>query len=298
MNIRQATIDDVVSHCERLADQNRRLRPGLPPIAAFDADGTLWGADVADLLWDRLIAREALAARSVAPLARALRSLGAPPSLDPYADFSTLRDRHRRGECPEATMVRAMLEGLAGLRQDEVSAHAQEAVSAVDEIRELASGPVGSMLASLRELDFRIVVVSSSPRWAVEAAVRPLGLAPSSLIAGEVAVVEGVLTEGIIEPLPWGQGKVQSILKRFGAVPRVAVGNGLGDLPMLEATSHLRLLVNPTDALMSACDRITGTTWSMGLPQIGRPVREVKPAVRAAMGKEQGPTRRRPVAGS
>jgi hypothetical protein len=41
------------------------------------------------------------------------------------------------------------------------------------------------------------------------------------------------------------------------------VGNTISDLPLLEAASHLKLLVNPTADLVAACEEIGGSTWSM-----------------------------------
>ena len=161
-------------------------------------------------------------------------------------------------------MVRVMLQGLAGLREDEVYVHSQKAVAAA-EGTPAASRPAFRMIEQLRDLGFRVIVVSGSPRWTVEVAVRSMGIEPEDIIAGQVAVVEGVLTHGVIEPLPHGKGKIQAILRRFGAVPHVSVGNGLGDLAMLEAASHLKLLINPTEALLRACEEGAAATTPMGL---------------------------------
>ncbi len=254
MSIRQATYDEVVEECGRLARQWRRLRPDQTQIAAFDADGTLWDEDVADLLWERLIEQQALTRQAAAPLARTVRASGEEPAHDPYEDYARLRELARQGRCSEETMVRVMLEGLAGLGEDEIYLHSQKALARARGIAGVGSGPAALMISRLRDLGYRIVVVSGSPRWAVEVALKPLGIDSSDIVAGQVAVVNGALTDGVIEPLPHGRGKIQAILRRFGAVPHVSVGNGLADLEMLEAASHLKLLVNPTDALLKACE--------------------------------------------
>ena len=256
MSIRRATPEDVVSHCDRLAQQGQRLRPDQSLIAALDADGTLWSPDVADLLWQRLTRQRVLQRAGIAPIARALRDSDGNPKREASADFEQLVALHRAGGVRQETMVRVMLAGLAGMREDDLYRHAAEMVCAHDELRALGEGETRRMVDDLRGVGFRVIVVSGSPRWAVEVAVRPLGIEPRDVIAGQVAVVDGTLTDGIIEPLPWGRGKVQSILRRFGAVPRVSMGNGLSDLPMLEATCDLRILVNPTNELLSACEEI------------------------------------------
>ena len=265
MSIRRATPEDVVSHCDRLARQGQRLRPDQSLIAALDADGTLWSPDVAELLWRRLTRAGALQRAGIAPIARALREAGGSPRREASADYEQLAAMHRAGRVRRETMVRVMLAGLAGMREEDLYEHAAEMVFAHDELRALGEGKARRMVDDLRGVGFRVIVVSGSPRWAVEVAVRPLGIEPQDVIAGQVAVVEGTLTDGILEPLPWGGGKVQSILRRFGAVPRVSMGNGLSDLPMLEATCDLRILVDPTDELLSACEEIRGATWAVSL---------------------------------
>ncbi|HKY33249.1 MAG TPA: HAD family hydrolase [Candidatus Polarisedimenticolia bacterium] len=262
MSVRRAHVSDLLEQCHRLAQQADRLRPGQPQIAAFDADGTLWGPDVAELLWGRILDERALDRRAVAPIARVLRGCGAEPSRDPYADFSRLMDLFMAGRCSEEQMTRVMLEGLAGMREEALYALSGKAVSGLGDVTQ--TGEAARMVEHLRTLGFHVVVVSGSPRWAIETAVRPLGIERSEVIAGQVAVVDSVLTDGIIEPLPYGKGKIQAILRRYGRVPIIAAGNGLADLPMLEGASHLRLLVNPTAELLRACDDIRTTTWSMG----------------------------------
>lgn len=294
MSIPRARYEEVLAECHRLAQRGQRLRPQQPQIAAFDADGTIWNVDVADLLWSRLLSKRALHERAGAPLARAVRSTGLEPEQDPYRDFGTLDRLYRDGRCSEETIVRAMLQGLAGLSEEEVRGHASEAVAGSAPLRHSASGRPAKMLADLRGLGYRVIIVSSSPRWAVEAALEPLGFDPSDLIAGQVAVVGGRLTDGIIEPLPHGQGKIQALLRHFNTVPRIAVGNGLGDLAMLEAASHLKLLVNPSDDLLRACEDIGGSTWSMEILD-ATPARPPLKARRAAATAAAG-TRARPQA--
>jgi phosphoserine phosphatase len=264
MSIRRAPLQDLFDRCERLAQQGHRLRPGQPLLAAFDADGTLWAADVAEILWDRLISERALDRRAVAPIARALRACGVEPSRDPYSDYPRLMDLFRGGRCTEEIMARVMLEGLAGLREEDVYVHALKAVTANGEVSEAMAGEASRLMDHLRRLGYQIVVVSGSPRWAVEVAVQPLGVQTSEVLAGQVAVVDGVLSDEVLEPLPLGQGKIQSILRRFGRVPLVAAGNGVGDLAMLEGASHLRFLFNPTSELVRAADEMRTVTWSLG----------------------------------
>jgi phosphoserine phosphatase len=263
MSIPSASYNDVVDQCLRVAQQGRNLRPGQRQIAAFDADGTLWAQDVAEILWQRLVESGTLREAGAGPLARAVRSLGHEPSREARQDYMRLLRLYREGRCPEETMVRAMLSGLAGIREDDLYECAREAIGSVDDLKSQANGRPADMIRQLRAQGFHIVVVSSSPRWVVEVAVDGLGIEPRDVVAGQVAVVEGVLTSSIIEPLPQGQGKIQALLRSCGSVPHVSVGNTINDLALLEAASHLKLLVNPTDDLVAACEEIGGSTWSM-----------------------------------
>jgi phosphatidylglycerophosphatase C len=296
MSIRRATLQDVVQHCDRLAQQGQRLRPGQLPIAALNADGIMRGRGIANLLWERLTTQRALNRRSVVSIARAVRECGGDPVRDPYADYASLLGLQERGLVPEETMVRVRLAGLAGMREEDLSTHSSEVADSVTGLDGPGDAPTRRMLDDLRAQGFRVIVVSGSPRWAVEAALRPLGIVPQDVLAGQVAVVEGVLTDGIIEPLPWGKGKVQAILRRFGAVPRVSMGNGLGDLPMLEATSHLRILVNPTNDLVIACQEMKGATWSMDLLGKAPAAKKRAMAAAATAGQPESRPSRRPTA--
>ena len=263
MSIPSASYNDVVERCLRVAQQGRNLRPGQRQIAAFDADGTLWAQDVAEILWQRLVEQNALREAGSGPLARAVRSLGEEPSRETHQDYMRLLQLYRDGRCPEETMVRAMLQGLAGIREDDLYESAREAIRSVEKSMAIDNGRPADMIRQLREQGFRIVIVSASPRWAVEVAVDRFGIEPRDVVAGQVAVVDGVLTSSIIEPLPHGQGKIQALLRACGSVPHVSVGNTISDLALLEAASHLKLLVNPTDDLVAACEEIGGSTWSM-----------------------------------
>ena len=282
MGIHRTTLHDVIEQCGRLAREASRLRPDQHQIAAFDADGTLWGPDVAELLWERLLSARALTRSAAAPMARALRQCGAEPSRDPFRDYAALDALFRAGRCSEEMMARLMLQGLAGIREEELYGHARAAIAAASEMQETRIAGTRQLLDEMRSLGYRVIVVSASPRWVIEVAVEPLGVTREDILAGQVAVVEGVLTDGILDPLPHGKGKIQAILRRFGSVPRVALGNALSDLAMLEATSHLRILVNPTEELLSACESIHGTTWAMGL--LGVAPRTGKRAAAAAAG--------------
>ncbi|MGH9868946.1 MAG: HAD family hydrolase [Candidatus Polarisedimenticolia bacterium] len=270
MSIRRAPLQDILERCDRLAREGTRLRPGQPQLAAFDADGTLWKADVGELLWERLMAERALDRRAVAPIARALRACGVEPARDPYVDYPRLLELHRAGHCSEELLARVMLEGLAGMREEDLYVHALKAVTGCGELSDSLGGEASNLMDHLRRLGFQILVVSGSPRWVVEVAVQPFGVPPSEVLAGQVAVVNSVLSDGVIEPLPHGKGKIQAILRRYGRVPIVAAGNGLGDLAMLEGASHLRFLFNPTDELVKAADEMRPVTWSLTLPQTGK----------------------------
>ncbi len=262
MSIPSADYDEILDQCRRIATQGRTLRPGDAPIAAFDADGTLWDTDVAEVLWQHLVDRRALHPRAAGPIARTLRASGEDPSHDPYDDYGRLIARYREERVREDAMVRVMIEGLAGLEEARLYDHAREAFSSCEALASSGRGRPADMVRRLRAEGYRVVVVSSSPRWAVEVAVEPLGVPPHDVIGGDLAVVDGRLAGSVIQPLPHAQGKVEAVLRRFGAVPRVSAGNTIHDLALLAAASHVKLLVNPTDDLIAAFEERGAGGWS------------------------------------
>src|SRR5690606_4495388 len=99
------------------------------------------------------------------------------------------------------------------------------------------------LLRELRAAGVRVAIVSASNRWVVEAGARELGV---HRCAGLSLHVEGGVLTGVLErPLSTGAGKVVRARELLGGIG-LAAGNGVNDLPLLEA-ARAPVVVRPAD---------------------------------------------------
>jgi len=103
-----------------------------------------------------------------------------------------------------------------------------------------------TLVTTLAATGFSPWIVSGSPRWVVEAGARHFGIPQNHVIGLSVRVDEnGRLTDQIIRPVPWKEGKADRILQQLGRRPLIAAGNSQGDAYMLKIASELPLVINP-----------------------------------------------------
>ena len=204
------------------------LNSGLK-VAVFDCDGTLWGGDAGYgfLAWSL---EEGLVSRST-------------------TDW--INDRHHAycaGEVTEVEMCGEMVQMYAGLRDQELRA---AAARFFDEfIRPKIFEEMAAVVERLRADGVELWAVSSTNRWVISEGVRDFGIPGNRVLAAEVRVEDGVITDELVD-VPTGPGKAAS-LRRVGLpTPDAVFGNSIHDLAMLEMARH-PFPVNPSPALIVA----------------------------------------------
>jgi HAD superfamily phosphoserine phosphatase-like hydrolase len=219
-------------------------------VAAFDADHTLWHADVGDLGWRACLEARLLKPASAAPLARELELVGARPSGEPHEDARALYALYKEDKVSEDAIVRAMTVCYAGWSHDEVEALSRRL--ARDAIARARYEGVAEIARGLRERGFRVVVVSGSPAWLVRESVRGfLPVDPEVDIFGTLLESKsGILGAKMAEPVTFFEGKVEALKRAFpGKRPSFAFGDSKGDVPLLEHAARLAFAVNPRPQL-------------------------------------------------
>lgn len=178
-------------------------------IAAFDADGTLWREDVGEAFLRHLIS---------------LGWIRLPDGSDPYQAYERAVERdHRTGYAYAAQLQ-------AGLEEARLAAEAERFARAWVPPRLIAS--VQELRTTCADAGLQLAVVSASPLPIVRAAAPLAGFSQCTGI--EVRVRGGKLTDEVLEPVVYAEGKVKAA-ERFGRLV-VACGDSLGgDLALLSA---------------------------------------------------------------
>lgn len=207
----------------------RLVLEAKPRIAVFDCDGTLWSGDAGYgfMVWSL---EQGLVSRST-------------------SDWIDNRHRaYRGGEVSEEDICGEMVQMYEGLRDNELRAAAMEYVDKF--VRPRIFGEMVELVAALKTAGTELWAVSSTNRWVVAEGVRDFGIAENRVLAADVRVKDGVITNEIVE-VPTDEGKAVA-LRRVGlANPDAVFGNSIHDLAMLEMARNA-YPVNPSPALLAA----------------------------------------------
>ena len=192
-------------------------------VAVFDADGTLWryDAEYGFLHWlftegqlDPVHARDG----------------------SPMADYLTTRlNSHGQGAAFAAFY-------LSGLQESRLKVLAQAFFQL--KVRAYVYTSQQNLIRKLQSAGAEVWIISSLNQWLAEAGARHLGVPPEHVIGTRLEVVDGRLTQKILEPVPSRQGKVEAIRKFIGKQPFLAIGDAWDDKEMLSYASQFRLVIH------------------------------------------------------
>ncbi|MBF2052806.1 MAG: HAD-IB family phosphatase [Candidatus Sericytochromatia bacterium] len=192
-------------------------------VAVFDADETLWRGDVGEGLLQYLQAEGLLHTAE-----------------DAFARYEALCAEDKRIGYPYATTVMAGLSD-AHLRQicaGYFATHFAQRVYA----------PQQQLMQRLRAAGMTPWIVSASNQWIVEAGAPYLGIDPCHVVGVRLALSGDRLSDRLIEPMTYREGKVAAIDQYIGQRPVLVAGDSLGDFEMLSVSTALQLLINPKDS--------------------------------------------------
>lgn len=190
------------------------------PVAAFDADGTLWDTDLGEAFFQYQIDHKLV-----------------PLPEDPWSHYQGLKQK----DPTEAYLWLAQIN--QGQKLPTVQQWAKQAVMAQEPI------PIFSEQKNMIELflskGVQVYVVTASVKWAVEPGAKLLGLDPKNVIGVETHVENELVTENQKGIITYQMGKVEALLDHTGGKkPFFAAGNTMGDFQLLNAASNLALAVS------------------------------------------------------
>jgi phosphatidylglycerophosphatase C len=182
--------------------------------AAFDADGTLWREDVGEAFLQHLCERG---------------WVKLPGGEDPYLAYLARVERDRAEGYAYAAQLHQGIEETA--LQEEADRFARAWVP-----RRLIAA-TQELFALCAEAGLRCAVVSASPVQIVRAAAPLVGVAVSRCLGMTTAVDgRGILTDRIVPPITYADGKVQALAQAGFGAPALGCGDSIhGDFPLLKA---------------------------------------------------------------
>lgn len=243
--------------------------------AALDADGTLWAADVAEMVWSAALRERWMLADAAPFLAQAVESCGATARGEPHADAAQLWDLYLADRADDWIVLKAMTACYAGYSPDDLLDRAGEVLGEALPGRTYVT--TQPLIEGLRAKGLQVAVISGSPTLIVQAALRAIGIEPAPPVLGvEVELEGGRLGTTFREPITWEQGKVDVWRRHAGDDARLSAvfGDSPGDLALLRAAEHARVLVQPRPILRSTASSSEGPWWELrpGFTNDGRAV--------------------------
>ncbi len=217
--------DEVISH-------------GYAPIAAPDCDGTLWYGDIGDLFFERALTERWLQPECAASLNRLCDQYGIRVHSNVNDTAKSMMDSRLDGEfLKRATMLgvekneayrqfystQALC--MAGLSVGFIKARTYEIMNEPGGLKEKIFPEVQALLHAFSRAGFVVVPISASLNLLVEVGVTFLGLPGRRALGVTTPHESGVLVGEMIEPMPYGQGKITLISQMGGLPPAVALGD-------------------------------------------------------------------------
>ena len=194
-------------------------------LAAFDADGTLWSADVGEAF-----------------LLHAGEQGLLPKWPKGRAVWEEYERRLARGDLRHAFEL--CVTAFEGALDRDVAAWADAMVR--PRWKDHLFPAMRELVASLQESEAEVWIVSASPAWTVIPGAKLLGIEAKHVIAAIPKLdADGRVTGEMGAPLPTQERKPEALLAAAGRAPHLAVGNSTYDYPLLDSARALALLINP-----------------------------------------------------
>lgn len=190
--------------------------------AIFDADGTLWGDDVGDGFFHWLVSHQHLKSTN--------------GNIINFSHYETLLNINK------VDAYRFLVTVMAGLYTEEVSALA--ATYFKEKIAHKLYQPQLALIQQLKTSGYDVWIVSASNQWVVEAGAEYFGIHPANVIGIGTHLNNGVLTDQIIEPMSYAEGKVVCIKNIIKKIPNIVCGDSIADFPMLQYSSGLKIYID------------------------------------------------------
>ncbi len=201
---------------------DKALTQEKKPVAAFDADGTLWDMDLGEAFFQYQIEKK------LVPLPE--------NAWDYYHDL-----KKKNNDPREAYMWLAQINKNVSIQT--VRSWAEAAVFINQPIPIFAEQQ--KLIQLLHSKGVEVFVVTASVKWAVEPGAKLLGIDFDHVIGVETEIQDGLVSDLPKGIITYRQGKVDALLEKTnGHKPFLCSGNTTGDTQLLQAATMISLAVS------------------------------------------------------
>lgn len=194
--------------------------PKTHPIAAFDADGTLWFSDVGRDFYDFQIKHNYF-------------PQGESFNWDDYKAIEA------QGMEKGLTWLGKILAGesLGELKKKVQLFNEEYPPIYVNEQKEI--------IKFLKESGVRVMIVTASVGWTIEPAAQEFDIPPEDIVGIRTRVKDNIITDDVHFPISWAEGKVDALLEATGGKkPFLASGNTTSDMHMVGLSTDIKLVIH------------------------------------------------------
>jgi phosphoserine phosphatase len=224
------------------AEFHASVRALAPRVAVFDCDGTLWSGDAGSSFMRWSIAQGMLSPEAVAWLDERYKG-------------------YLAGQVSELAICGEMVQVYRGLRESDMRAAA--ATFFTSRIEKNIFPELLTLVRELQSAGTEIWAVSSTCDWVIEEGVKRFNIPANRVLAAQVAIVNGIVTESLID-VPTDESKVTALARVNITAPDCVFGNSVHDAAMLAiARPGGGFPVNPTPALLT---RAAAENWPVYYP--------------------------------
>ena len=196
------------------------LKVDSKPIAAFDADGTLWDIDLGETFFRYKIDNELV-----------------PLPENAWEHYEAMK----AVDAPKAYLWLAQI--CQGKSLEQIHQWAREGVE--------QQSPLPLFLEQKKLIDLfiskgvQVYIITASIKWAVEPGAEILGLKKDNVLGVQTEIENGVISDRQKGLITYRQGKVDALLAQTGGKkPFFASGNTMGDYQLLQSATHMSLAVS------------------------------------------------------
>ncbi len=199
--------------------ERHELDPRGRKVAVFDADGTLWREDIGEEFFQFQIEKKWL-----------------------KPDYTWVRYWNEMNTGDKLKAYGWLAQWNAGVQENDLREQVQ--VFLRERFNHAVFEPMRTLTHSFVNAGFEIWVVSASPIWTVQEATRGFGIQQDHIIGVSVIVEGGVLTDQLVTPLPFRDGKAILIKSKIGVAPLFVAGNTIWDREMMEMATEMTLSIS------------------------------------------------------